>query len=81
MGPSWQGLYGSERTLESGQTAVADEDYLRRAILDPHSELVQGYAAVMPNNFEEQFAQEEEKYGGEVVIVEDIIAFIRALEE
>src|SRR5690606_23463199 len=51
VGPSWQGLYESERVMESGETFVADEEYLRRAILDPHAELVQGFAAVMPNNF------------------------------
>lgn len=80
VGPSWQGLYGSERPLESGETVVADEEYLRRAILEPHAELVQGFTAVMPNNFAEQFAQEEERYGGEVEIVADIIAFIEALD-
>lgn len=80
-GPTWQGLWGSERPLASGETTVADEEYLRRAIFEPHTELVEGFGPVMPANFEEQFAQEEEKYGGEVEIVADIIAFIRALEE
>lgn len=81
VGPSWQGLYGNERPLASGETVVADEEYLRRAILDPHVELVEGFPPVMPATFEEQFAQEEEKYGGEVDITADIIAFIRALDE
>lgn len=78
VGPSWQNLYGAERELESGETVVADEEYLRAAILDPHAELVEGFTAVMPDNFEEQFAQEEEQYAGEVDILQDLIAFIRA---
>lgn len=81
VGPSWQNLYGAERELESGETVVADEEYLQRAIIDPHAELVAGFTAVMPNNFEEQFAQEEEQYEGEVDILQDLIAFIRAQGE
>ncbi len=81
VGPSWQGLYGSERPLDNGQTVTADEEYLRRAILDPHAELVQGFLPVMPDTFEQQFAQEEARHGGEVDIVEELIAFIRALDE
>jgi cytochrome c oxidase subunit II len=81
VGPSWQGLYESERQLESGETVIADEAYLRASILEPHIEIVSGFANVMPQTFEAQFAAEEEKYGGEVDIVEDLIAFIRALDE
>ncbi|HSM58673.1 MAG TPA: cytochrome c oxidase subunit II [Candidatus Sulfomarinibacteraceae bacterium] len=81
VGPSWQNLYGSERPLQSGETVVADEEYLRRSILEPNVELVEGFAAAMPTNFEEQFAQVEEQHGGEVDIVAELIAFIEALSE
>lgn len=80
VGPSWQGLYGSERPLQSGETVVADEDYIRMSILQPHAQLVEGFTAAMPVTFADQFAAEEEKYGGEVDIVADLIAFIQTLD-
>lgn len=48
VGPSWQGLYGREQELEDGSTVTADEDYLRRSILDPGSEVVAGFPNIMP---------------------------------
>lgn len=48
IGPSWQGLYGSVVLLDDGSTVVADEDYLRRAIVDPAAERVAGYNLAMP---------------------------------
>ncbi|USD39131.1 MULTISPECIES: cytochrome c oxidase subunit II [Ferrimonas] len=48
IGPSWLGLAGSERTLADGRVVVADEAYLRRAMLEPAAELVQGYQPLMP---------------------------------
>lgn len=52
VGPSFQGLAGSERTvLRDGAelTVTADADYLVRAIRDPNFEIVAGYPAVMPS--------------------------------
>jgi cytochrome c1 len=51
-GPSWVGLAGSEVELEGGRTVVADRDYLERAIRDPRSEVVAGYANIMPTTYE-----------------------------
>ena len=48
VGPTWQGLYGSERELEDGTTVTADEEYLRSSILDPQSQVVAGFPNVMP---------------------------------
>jgi cytochrome c oxidase subunit 2 len=79
VGPSWQGLFGSERQLEGGETMVADEDYIRNSILHPVDQIVAGFPAAMPTTFEQQFAEEEAKYDGEVDIVEDLIAFIKTL--
>jgi cytochrome c oxidase subunit 2 len=81
VGPSWQGLYGSERTMESGETVTVDDEYIRNSILNPNEQIVEGFTAAMPANFEQQFAEEEAKYDGEISIVEDLIAYIRALEE
>ncbi|MCH2201905.1 MAG: c-type cytochrome [Fuerstiella sp.] len=42
-GPSWLGLYGSQRKLiETGQSVTADEDYLRESILNPAAKIVSG---------------------------------------
>lgn len=81
VGPSWQGLFGSEVPLESGETVVADEDYIRNSILHPTDQIVEGFPPSMPQNFADQFAQEEAKYDGQINIVDDIIAYIKSLNE
>jgi cytochrome c oxidase subunit 2 len=48
LGPSWKGLFGQRRTLNSGQTIVVDEAYLRESIFQPNAKIVAGYPAVMP---------------------------------
>ena len=48
VGPAWQGLFGSRVLLEGGATVAVDEDYLRRAIVDPESEVVAGVTITMP---------------------------------
>lgn len=82
VGPTWQGLYGSEITLASGETVVGDEDYIRHSILAPNDQIHNGFSPnIMPQNFEELFATEEAKYNGEVSIVDDLIAYIMTLSE
>jgi cytochrome c oxidase subunit 2 len=48
VGPTWLDLYGTERTLEDGTTVMVDEEYLRRAIMDPNSQVAAGYPQIMP---------------------------------
>lgn len=48
LGPSWQGLFNSERHLNSGQSVMADEAYLMEAIYQPNAKIVAGYPPVMP---------------------------------
>jgi cytochrome c oxidase subunit 2 len=48
IGPTWLGLFGSQRELENGTTAVADEEYLRNSILNPGDQVVAGYPNIMP---------------------------------
>jgi len=40
---SFLGLAGSERTFTDGTTAIADEAYLNKSILDPNAQVVEGY--------------------------------------
>jgi cytochrome c oxidase subunit 2 len=80
VGPSWQGLYGHEVTLTSGETVTADEEYIRNSILNPNDQIVEGFAPnVMPQTFASQFADEEAKYDGQINIIDDLIAFIQTL--
>lgn len=46
--PSLNGLYGSKVTLEGGRQIVADDQYLRDAILDPNAQVTAGYKPIMP---------------------------------
>ncbi|MEX0822770.1 MAG: cytochrome c oxidase subunit II, partial [Balneolaceae bacterium] len=46
-GPSFQGLFGSERNFEDGTTATADEEYLRESITMPGAKIVEGYNNAM----------------------------------
>lgn len=49
-GPSFVGLLGSEIELESGETIVVDEAYLRESITDPGAKRHEGYSLRMPDN-------------------------------
>lgn len=44
VGPSWKGLYGSERILaKGGDKAMADEAYIKESIQNPSAKVVKGY--------------------------------------
>jgi cytochrome c oxidase subunit 2 len=47
--PDLDGLFGSLVHLQDGSTAVADERYIRDSILLPKSQIVAGFAPIMPS--------------------------------
>ena len=47
-GPLLDGIYGKTVTLQGGSTAIADEAYLREAILNPGARLRAGFQPIMP---------------------------------
>jgi cytochrome c oxidase subunit 2 len=47
-GPVLQGLFGKTVTLQSGETAVVDEAYVRESILLPSAKIAAGYQPIMP---------------------------------
>lgn len=52
VGPSWKGLFGSERAFIDGTHGKADEGYLRESIKSPTARIVAGYGqsdASMPS--------------------------------
>ena len=73
LGPSWKGLYGSQRSYAKGVLrALADDAYLRESILQPTAKVVTGYErgeAGMPS------------YAGVLTDaqIESILLFIRTL--
>ncbi len=69
-GPTWAGLAGSDRLLDSGETVVADDPYLLRSIVDPPAQLVAGFNPIMPTGYGDQLTDEE---------ISDLIDYINSL--
>jgi cytochrome c oxidase subunit 2 len=73
VGPTWQGIFGSEKVFEDGTTAVADEDYIRNSIINTNAQIVQGFPAnVMPQDYGDRLAEEE---------ISGLIEYIKSLGE
>ena len=47
-GPSLIGLYGKRVKLQTGETIVANEDYIRESIVKPEAQITAGYQPIMP---------------------------------
>ncbi|HZW02755.1 MAG TPA: cytochrome c oxidase subunit II, partial [Anaerolineaceae bacterium] len=72
VGPTWQGLYESERVLQSGETIVAEDEYLHTAIVDPNLHIPQGFPPnVMPQNYDETLTEEQ---------ISDLVEYIESLK-
>ncbi|NBB76995.1 MAG: cytochrome c oxidase subunit II [Bacteroidetes bacterium] len=48
QGPTFQGIFGREQTMQNGETITIDENYIRESILEPQAKIVEGYQPVMP---------------------------------
>jgi cytochrome c2 len=73
IGPGWKGLFGKERLIVKQKPVIADEAYLREAILTPAAKIVKGFEKVeagMP------------QYAGVLTDeqVESLILFIKTLK-
>ncbi|HWR14314.1 MAG TPA: cytochrome c oxidase subunit II [Terriglobales bacterium] len=47
-GPNLQGAYGKPVLLDTGQTVIADDNYVRESILNPGAKVVSGFKPIMP---------------------------------
>jgi cytochrome c oxidase subunit 2 len=56
-GPNLAGVYGAKLPLASGGTVIADDAYLREAILNPSQHVTQGYTPIMPT-YQGQISEE-----------------------
>jgi cytochrome c oxidase subunit 2 len=48
IGPTFKGLFGHQVKLANGAEALADENYIRKSMMEPMSDIVAGYQPVMP---------------------------------
>jgi cytochrome c oxidase subunit 2 len=56
--PSLDGLYGKPVALDSGETVIADDAYIRDSILLPTKQIAAGFAPIMPS-FAGQIGEED----------------------
>jgi cytochrome c oxidase subunit II len=68
-GAKLEGLFNSEVKLVGGQTVKADEEYIRNSILNPSSQIVEGYQPIMPT-FKGQVTEEQ---------LVSLVAYIKSL--
>lgn len=68
-GAKLEGIFNHEVKLVGGQTVVADEQYLRNSILNPASQVVEGFQPIMPT-FKGQVTEEQ---------LNSLIAYIKSL--
>lgn len=59
VGPTMQGLYMAEREFTDGTSRIADEEYLREAILYPGRQINVGYPPNMPAIYEQALSERE----------------------
>ncbi len=57
-GPSWKGIWGQTREFKEGDSALADENYIRESILEPGKHIVKGFSNQMPT-FQGQITDRE----------------------
>jgi cytochrome c oxidase subunit 2 len=68
-GPTLVGVFGSNQTLQTGETVRVDEGYVRESILNPQAKLVAGFGPIMPT-FQGQVSEDQ---------MVQLIAFIKSL--
>jgi cytochrome c oxidase subunit II len=71
MAPLLAGVFGSQVTLQGGETVTADENYLRESIVTPQAKIVNGYQPNMPT-FQGQITEES---------ILQLIAYIKSLSK
>ncbi|MCA9015108.1 MAG: c-type cytochrome, partial [Planctomycetaceae bacterium] len=57
-GPTFKGLFGSERKFTDGTSTIADANYISNSILEPQSKIVVGFRPIMPT-FKGQLTQQD----------------------
>jgi cytochrome c oxidase subunit II len=68
-GPNLAGVFGKEQKLTTGESVVANEEYIRNSILNPQGQIVAGYQPIMPT-FKGQVTEEQ---------LVSLVAYIKSL--
>lgn len=68
-GAKLEGIFGKEATLVGGQKVMVDDEYLRNSILNPGSQIVEGFQPIMPT-FKGQITEEQ---------LVSLVAYIKSL--
>jgi mono/diheme cytochrome c family protein len=76
VGPPLNGLYGSKVTLTSGKTVVADDDYIKLSIMEPDSQIVNGYPSGVMSSHIEQYLSSIEQPNN----LDALLAYIKSLK-
>ena len=71
VGPTWQGLYGSQVKLADGTTVTADEAYLFESITDPNAKIAAGFDPNVMPSFKDKLTEAQ---------INDIIAYFAMLK-
>lgn len=84
-GPTWQGIYGREEQLTDGTSVIVDHAYIYSSILEPNSQIVEGFSeGVMPQDLGMRIDEEQAEIlaneGIEIDIIDDLISFMQTLE-
>lgn len=68
--PNWAGIWGNARPFTDGETRQGDAEYIKQSILQPQSQIVNGYAGVNMPPY--RFSDKQ---------LDAIVAYIRSLRE
>lgn len=69
-GPTWKGLAGSTRPLVGGDEVIADDAYLFSSIVDPNTQVVEGFDPIMPTFYSDQLDEQQ---------ITDLVEYIKSL--
>jgi cytochrome c oxidase subunit 2 len=69
-GPTLKGLFGKMETLATGQQVKVDENYIRKSLMEPQADIVQGFPPQMPS-FKGQLSDKK---------IDGLIAFIKTVQ-
>jgi cytochrome c oxidase subunit 2 len=71
VGPSWNGLFGSQEELTDGTTVTVDHDYIVESIREPGAKITAGFQNLMPATIGQNLTDAQ---------IADIVAFIESLK-
>ncbi len=76
VGPPLNGVYGSTVSLTNGKSVVADDAYLKLAIIEPDSQVVNGYPSGVMSSHIQQFENDLESTQN----IDALVAYLKSLK-